>query len=163
MNILAFEAGDEPEAAVVAFESYAESVSAPPPAILGRDGTLHELAGHPVKASFSADDEHRFVILTERSGAATLWSREAEPRRLATFGGLARSTWDPNGRWLQATLANGESYLVDLAWLAAIHGPDRTDDVAWLEGRVCEGPARLAVDDATLATSLGGPPRSCRH
>jgi WD40 repeat protein len=162
MDVLAFEPGEKPEIAVVTFED--ENLTTTSAALLDRDGTLRPLDGPiPVEASFSADEEHRFVLLKDNAGHVTIWDRVGEPVLLASIDGLSLATWAPDGRWLLTSSPTGDAYLIDLEWLSRVRGADRSEAVDWLEARVCDGPVRRLVEDAALEQQLGERPHSCQN
>jgi hypothetical protein len=148
-------------AALVRFTG-ADGQLAEPISLLTPDGRLRPLDDTVINGEFSQDSGRSYIMASDANQRTSLWDTSDRPKRLSVPDSLVASAWDPDARWLAATTATGEAYLVDVAWLAAMANSNPSTDVTWLEQQVCEGPPRALVGDAALAQRLGEVPHSCR-
>ena len=148
-------------AALVRFTG-ADGQLAEPISLLTPDGRLRPLDDTVINGQFSEDPGRSYIMASDSKQRTSLWDTSDKPKRLSVPDSLVASAWDPDARWLAATTATGDAYLVDVAWLAAMANSNPSTDATWLEQQVCEGPPRSLVADAALAQRLGEQPHSCR-
>ena len=130
-------------------------------------GAITPLSGEVVKADYSLDSASLVIDYLDTPGE--LWSTAADPQRLATLDvAIPQGAFVAQGARMLARSATKEVYLLDVAWLQAMH----VDPAALLEAELvrlaCTMPLAselwTAADQAALVRALAdAEPRACRN
>jgi hypothetical protein len=125
-------------------------------------GTLANMSS---TVAYNADESALYIIESDQRGRHKLWLAQDQLYLLADLGlNLGRYFFSIEKNRLIAPQNDGQTYLVDLAWLRAMGGNARKMPTKELVRIACEGPfAGELFDEAELRPYLGDrAPQACK-